>query len=348
MREVRLSAVVRRDRRQKARKLERAKSEHLRATAARCRGATLVLDGMGDGLLSQSVQDRGLEVTSVDLSRGSSFELGVARSTLPGAANGAARFGTAVVAGVVEHLSDAAAASFLYDVWESLRPGGRLIVTVPNADAARGKAEVGGYGRRSLKRLLRRLEEPRLATDQPFRWLTMYVEKPGRRPRLNRTRQARYRVTAKLCRGRTIDLGCGEGHLTRMISERGLDVLGVDISKEKIERAHQFYPELEFVLCDIARLELAEASFDTAVIAEVLEHVPEAQGQEMLDKAWRLLREGGRLIVSVPNQDCIPHPHHVREFDRRELKAMLRAYGRPRLVTDQPFKWLMMYVEKRP
>lgn len=347
MSEVRVSGGVRRSRQHgAARKLERAEREHLKATAARCRGPTLVLDGEGGGLLGESIRDRGLEAISVDLGCESDLKLGATK--LSGAGIGAPRFGTVVVAGVVQHLSEAAAASLLARVWEQLRPGGRLIVTVPNAEAMRRTAEVRGYSRRGLKRLLRRLEEPRLATDQPLRWLTMYVEKPGRRPRIKPTRKARYRVTAKLCYGRAIDLGCGEGHLTRMISERGLDVVGVDISKDKIERARQFYPDLQFVLGDISRLGFADASFDTAVIAEVLEHVPEAQGQEMLDQAWRLLRERGRLIVSVPNQDCIPHPHHVREFDRRQLKAMLRAYGRPRLVTDQPFKWLMMYVEKRP
>ena len=66
----------------------------------------------------------------------------------------------------------------------------------------------------------------------------------------------------------------------------------------------------------------------------------------MLVKAWKLLAPGGRLIVSVPNQDCVPHPNHVREFDRRSLKKVLGRWGRPRLITDQPYKWLMMTVEK--
>jgi ubiquinone/menaquinone biosynthesis C-methylase UbiE len=120
----------------------------------------------------------------------------------------------------------------------------------------------------------------------------------------------------------------------------------VDISRDKISRARAAFPDLEFIECDIARLSLPDASFDTAVLAEVLEHVDEALGAVFLARAWRLLRPHGRLIVSVPNEDCIPHRNHVRVFDRRSLRALLRPLGRPKLVTDQPYKWLLMYVDK--
>jgi 2-polyprenyl-3-methyl-5-hydroxy-6-metoxy-1,4-benzoquinol methylase len=221
------------------------------------------------------------------------------------------------------------------------------VVTVPNEGCAHCLEQVREFDRRKLAKLLKGYGKPRLATDQPFRWITMYVEKPrGRRARRNRTRIDRWRVTARLCRGRVIELGCNEGDLSGRIAERGLEVTGVDLSEEKIRRAREKHPEIPFLASDIRRLALSPGSFDTVVLAEVLEHVHAAEGDEMLAVAWNLLKPGGRLIVSVPNEDCIPHPHHVRRFDRRSLKRLLAPFGRPRLMLEQPYKWLLMVVRK--
>src|SRR5262249_6586501 len=143
-----------------------------------------------------------------------------------------------------------------------------------------------------------------------------------------------------------IELGCGEGDLTRLIRDRGLVVTGVDINDEKIRRARELYPDIPFLLEDIRNLELPAEEFDTVVLAEVLEHVNDDVGAEILARAWSLLKRGGRLIVSVPNENCVPHPNHVRQFDVQGLRNLLKALGKPTIVADQPFKWLMMYVEK--
>jgi 2-polyprenyl-3-methyl-5-hydroxy-6-metoxy-1,4-benzoquinol methylase len=325
------------------RSFERALRWLCEATARRCRGPTAVLGGVAQ--LAEAIRSRGLDAVEVDPA---------SESAAGDRAHPSGSFGTAVLCGVLEHASEKDAGRVLARAWDLVRPGGRLIVTVPNKDwPAAADAEddtpAREWNRRRLRRLLKRLGKPRLATDQPFRWLTMYVDKP--RPherRFHRTRHLRYRVTARLCRGKVIELGCGEGELSAMVCKRGHEVCGVDLSAEKIRRAREQHPEIPFIASDIRSLSLPDSSFDTAVLAEVLEHVDDAAGAEILAKAWALLKPRGRLIVSVPNEDCIPHPHHVRTFDRRGLKRLLAPLGRPRLVGDQPFKWLLMYVDKRP
>jgi 2-polyprenyl-3-methyl-5-hydroxy-6-metoxy-1,4-benzoquinol methylase len=151
---------------------------------------------------------------------------------------------------------------------------------------------------------------------------------------------------SRLCGGRVIELGCGSGELTAMISRRGHDVMGVDINRDKILAARTRFPGVRFEQQDIREIVVDGERFDTVVLAEVLEHVNDAVGHDMLTIAWALLRPGGRLIVSVPNENCIPHPNHVRAFNRASLRAMLEEWGRPRTMTDQPYKWLLMYVTK--
>ncbi len=291
-------------------------------TAARCHRRTLVL-GRDGAELGQVIRARGLDVVLVDPSR----------------SEVAGEFETVVVNDLLEHLAQDEVSVVLSRAWSSVSPGGRLIVTVPH--------EENGFSGRRLKKALRDFGEPKLATDQPYRFLTMLVEKPGGKPKLRRLWRDRYRSIAKRCRGRTVELGCGRGELTKLIHDRGHGVVGVDKNAKKIAIARASYPEVEFLMSDILSVDLPDGGFETAVLAEVLEHVSGDVGDAMLDKAWRLLGPNGRLIVSVPNEDCIPHPNHLREFDRRGLESLLGAYGRPRACTDQPFKWLLMFVDKR-
>lgn len=253
---------------------------------------------------------------------------------------------TVALVDVLSRLGQDEARPVVERAWRLLEPGGRLLMAVQNPEAG-GDEQAVRWTPRRLRRLLRDLGRPRLAMDQPYRWLTMEVRKPREGAEcLSRTVRLRYRVTAELCKGRVVELGCGAGLLAGMIAGRGHDVVGVDMNVEKIEAARRAYPALEFMACDASRLQLPDATFDTAVLAEVLEHVDDRVGALLLATAWRLVRPGGRLVVSVPNEDCIPHRNHIRVFDRRGLLALLRPLGRPQLVTEQPYKWLLAYVDR--
>jgi 2-polyprenyl-3-methyl-5-hydroxy-6-metoxy-1,4-benzoquinol methylase len=217
---------------------------------------------------------------------------------------------------------------------------GRLVVCVPNADAAAGEA---GLSRRELRRLMRPLGRPRIVSTQPFRWLIMSVQ---RTEPVSRSTSERYAVIAELCHGAVLELGCGPGELAALLAERGLRVLGVDKNEEKIRLAQERFPGVDFETADITEFVPPRRSYDCVILAEVLEHVPEDVGQLMLDAAWDRVGSGGRLIVSVPNEDCVPHRNHLREFDSRSLGRLLSGFGTPQLVIEQPYKYLLMFVER--
>ncbi len=311
--------------------------------AARCRGRTLLI-GRGPDDLAEAIEARGLRISPLDLG---DFDLHDRVPTSVALACATKAFKTIVLIGVLERLPAEAGDAVIAEAWRQLKPGGRLLVVVPNEDCIPDDRQVRRFDRRGLKKTFRPLEgKCRFVTEQPFRWLFAEVKKPrDGRPRRYSGRERRYRVTADLCRGKVIELGCGSGDLAKSIHDRGPDVVGVDINREKIQTARERYPEIQFIHSDIRDLDIADGEFDTVVLAEVLEHLPADSGAEILARAARLLRPGGRLIVSVPNEDAIPHPNHVRMFDREGLEKLLQPLGRPRLVCDQPFKWLMMYVE---
>ncbi|NIP93840.1 MAG: class I SAM-dependent methyltransferase, partial [Akkermansiaceae bacterium] len=204
--------------------------------------------------------------------------------------------------------------------WDRVAEGGRLLVVVRNADGEAGDSRTRAFTRRELKKLLRGFGKVRLLKDHPFRWLGMNVLKCDEGDReLSQDKRSRYEVTAGLCRGRVLELGCGRGHLVHHAAQRGCEVLGVDHSASRIGEARARYPGLEFVVADILELDLPAGAYDTVLLPEILEHVDECTGARMLERAWSWVAPGGRLVVSVPNQDCIPHPHHIRWFDAETL-----------------------------
>ena len=54
----------------------------------------------------------------------------------------------------------------------------------------------------------------------------------------------------------------------------------------------------------------------------------------------------GRVVACVANGEFVEDPAAVQAFDRHQLERLLRPYGRARLAKDQPFAWLVAYVDR--
>jgi SAM-dependent methyltransferase len=108
--------------------------------------------------------------------------------------------------------------------------------------------------------------------------------------------------------GTVVDLGCGTGELARAISERGFDVLGVDVSAAMIRRARRVAPRARFRVSTLADFDLPRCEAVTAV-GEVLSYLPPSTkpaptGRFFLRVA-RALRPGGifffdALVTGAP------------------------------------------------
>ena len=256
-------------------------------------------------------------------------------------------FRNVVLLQVLENLEADSGEKLLRKCWSLLKEKGRLIVVVPNENVFRHPHQVREFKRQHLKRALEPLGKPKMITEQPFKWLAMVVEKRnGNRSRVHAIRKKRVQTTAKLCRGDVVEFGCGRGELANEIKRKGLSIIGIDKNAEKIRQAKETYPDIIFYQMDVLRMSLPPAAFDTVVLAEIHEHVTDKMGDKMLEIAWQRLRPNGRLIVSVPNEHAIPNPNHIRQFSRQSLQNMLKPFGNPVLETDQPYKWLIMHVDK--
>ena len=95
----------------------------------------------------------------------------------------------------------------------------------------------------------------------------------------------------------TIDLGCGEGRLSRDLKALGHTVVGVDGSPTMVEAARAEDPSIEVHLADAAELPFPDGHADLVVAFMSLQDVQDAEGA--VREAARVLRPGGQLCLAV-------------------------------------------------
>jgi SAM-dependent methyltransferase len=97
--------------------------------------------------------------------------------------------------------------------------------------------------------------------------------------------------------GRTLDLGCGEGRLSRDLTALGHDVVGVDASPTMLAAAREAAPGLEMHQADAAALPFEDASFGLVVAFMSLQDVENLDGA--IRECARVLRPNGRLCIAI-------------------------------------------------
>jgi 2-polyprenyl-3-methyl-5-hydroxy-6-metoxy-1,4-benzoquinol methylase len=102
--------------------------------------------------------------------------------------------------------------------------------------------------------------------------------------------------------GRHLDFGCGPGTLISLL-DKEVWSLGLDIAGPQIEYARQRYGggKKKFLHQSGPQTSFPALSFDTFTCIEVIEHLPRELGLEVARESKRLLKKGGKLIITTPN-----------------------------------------------
>lgn len=107
-----------------------------------------------------------------------------------------------------------------------------------------------------------------------------------------------------------LDIGCGEGHNTRLLADRGARVFAIDISERFIAYARQAETDdqkgIAYLVASAIDLPFAEATFDFATAFMSFMDVPETA--EVLTEAHRVLKPCGFLQFSICHP-CFDTPH---------------------------------------
>lgn len=98
--------------------------------------------------------------------------------------------------------------------------------------------------------------------------------------------------------GTVLDAGCGPGRVAAFLSDRGLDVRGVDISVGMIDAARRAHPHLQFDEGRLTNLSLRGDSLVAAVYWYSIITTPPSELTEVWHELRRLLRPEGQALVA--------------------------------------------------
>ena len=138
--------------------------------------------------------------------------------------------------------------------------------------------------------------------------------------------QAPYRWNVnRLCRGLTLDIGCGIGRNLSHLGDRGV---GVDHNAYSValcrERGFVAFTQDEFLKSSYHNAE----SFDTLLLSHVLEHMIRSDAVNLILKYRKVLKEGARIVVITPQEAGFHRDEtHVEFMDFSLLAGILREAG---------------------
>lgn len=124
-----------------------------------------------------------------------------------------------------------------------------------------------------------------------------------------------------------LEVGCGEGRVSRDLGSRGYEIIGLDVSPTLVDAAREADAAGTYIVGDAAALPFADGAFDLVVSYNVLidvEDMPRA-----IAEAGRVLRPGGWFCA------CVPHPFSdAGEFESRADDAPFVVVGSYLAETD--------------
>ncbi|TEB16174.1 putative S-adenosylmethionine-dependent methyltransferase [Pelotomaculum sp. FP] len=149
---------------------------------------------------------------------------------------------------------------------------------------------------------------------------------------------ARYTAALRYIRPHDIvlDVACGMGYGSAVLwdGSNAQKVIGLDVSASAFEYASANYlpgrQGLSFEEGDAQKLErFTDNSVDLIISMETIEHLEEPD--LFLKRALEILRPGGRMILSVPNEwidehGCDPNPYHMHVFNLDKILELVKKY----------------------
>lgn len=133
-----------------------------------------------------------------------------------------------------------------------------------------------------------------------------------------------------------LEIGCGEGYISKHIQDLGINIEGADLSERIIDVARKLHPSIEFRTQSIYELDSSQKKYDIIFINQVFEHL------EATEKAMSQIQASTNkyLLFSVPNEpffrianlmrlkyisDFGNPPGHINHWSKKSFKRFLKS-----------------------
>jgi SAM-dependent methyltransferase len=131
-----------------------------------------------------------------------------------------------------------------------------------------------------------------------------------------------------------LDVACGSGYGTKLISKTARFAVGIDISHEALIFAKKdtYGSNIDFILADATNLPFREGAFESVVSFETIEHLRDYQ--QFLQELKYALSINGTVIISTPNGrlfrsslEVPDNPFHFKLFEPKEFYELLSIFS---------------------
>ncbi len=132
-----------------------------------------------------------------------------------------------------------------------------------------------------------------------------------------------------------IDLGCGRGEWLELISELGINGIGVDLDQEMLNACDQL--TFQVIHSDALKFLQCQESESVSIISgfHIIEHISFEDLQSLVKESFRVLKPGGLLILETPNCDNLVvasssfylDPTHQKPIPSSLLSFLVNHYG---------------------
>ena len=140
---------------------------------------------------------------------------------------------------------------------------------------------------------------------------------------------------------RGLDIGCGEGHMTRQVAQKGAAMTAIDICPVFIEQAKELEDEellgIKYEVASAVELPFQDGEFDFAIAT--MSFMDIAETEQVIKEAWRILKPGGFLQFSI-SHPCFSTPkwEWVRDANGRQIALKCGDYFRE--LNGQIQEWI--------
>lgn len=191
----------------------------------------------------------------------------------------------------------------------------------------------------------------------------MYTrDNPGRQKELAEL----YALSSDTLEGRhIIDLACGTGYWTRIVSEKAVSIVGLDINSGTLSEAKKKRHQcpVNFIQADVFRLPFEDRQFNGLLATYLISHIKRHDLDDLARRVRRVLESGTRAFFCDNNLACELKPRliwdkdHINSykvrrledgrefqilknyFEREELLSIFKSWGRIERITFRTFYW---------
>ncbi len=161
----------------------------------------------------------------------------------------------------------------------------------------------------------------------------------------------------------TLDCGCGKGiygYLIRTTRPIGKGkIIGLDVNPKRLAFVKKFKVYDRLIKGSITKLPFRDKSIDFTICSEVIEHLKKSDGEKFIKEVERVMKPGGRVIITTPNikidtclgdvddheslwnvTDFRNHGYKVRGVGLRISHSFNKWYTKPTLALSHTFTFL--------